>query len=438
MKKRIGLSLALAAVMGMVLISAFFSVALAETPVPASQSGPIRATEPPPATLTVLGQITNGTSGGSLPVTMTVTLYALEGRTLGFTMKGTADASGKVRFEKLAYKAGRAYALAAVQGSVEYHSDLVPPMDGEKSLILPFQIYDSTSDTSRVRVDEMYVVGQFLSDKELQVTNAFILTNDGDRTVEGGERAANGQTAALRFYMPPGASKLEFQGDDGKSFLATEDGFVATKGLVPGPKAAQIVARYTLPYTGQLHLETKAPYAVGKLSVLLADQGVSLTSASLVDQGTLAGQDGIIRRAYTGSGLAAGKAVTFNLNGSPKVTAPAAAQGSAAGSASPASPAPGLKQDSRRLLGEGVVAVGLLAILAASIWRIVSLRSRPVDEIGEHRALFEALADLDEDHDAGKISEQDYAEQREFLKAALLAALQNPAARTAAPADVNA
>jgi hypothetical protein len=50
-----------------------------------------------------------------------------------------------------------------------------------------------------------------------------------------------------------------------------------------------------------------------------------------------------------------------------------------------------------------------------------------VSATGEHRALYEALADLDEDHQAGKIGEADYADQRAFLKAALLAALQNPA-----------
>lgn len=426
MKNAIGLSVALATVMGILLVSAVFSVTLAETPVPADQSISAQATEPPPTILTVVGQITNGTPGGSLPVTMTVTLYAVDGPALAFSTVGTADASGKIRFDNVAYQSGRTYALAAVQGTVQYHSDLVPPKDGEKTLTLPLQIYDITTDTSRVRVDEMYVAGQFLSDKELQVINAYVLSNEGDRTVEGGEKTANGQPATLRFYLPAGASNVEFQGDDGKKFSRTEDGYVTTWGVPPGINAAQVVMRYTLPYNGQMHLETRVQYPVQNVSVLMAGQGITLTSSSLVDQGTQTGQDGVVRQVYGGATLAAGQLLAFDLNGTPIVVAPTAAQGSTSSVAAPATSAPEIKQDDRRLLGMGVVAVGLLVILAVCIWRIITLRSRPVDAMGEHRALFEALVDLDEDYETGKIDDADYADQRAFLKAALLVALQNP------------
>jgi hypothetical protein len=366
---------------------------------------------------------------------MTVTLYAVDGQALAFNTVGTADASGKVRFDRVAYKAGRTYALATVQGTVQYHSDLVPPKDGEKTLTLPVQIYDTTTETSGVRVDEMYVVGQFLSDKELQVVNAFILSNEGDHTVEGGETTANGQRATLRFYLPAGAGNVEFEGDDGKKFSRTEDGYVTNWGIPPGRNVAQVAVRYTLPYSGRLHLETRAPYPVQKVSVLMADQGITLTSSALVDQGTQSGQDGIARRVYSGAALAAGQLLAFDLNGTLKVVAPTTAQGSTSSAAAPATSTPEVGPDDRRLLGAGIMAVGLLVLLAATIWHVVSRRSRTVDALGEHRALFLALADLDEDHERGKIGAADYNDQRAFLKAALLAARQNPTMAPEAAAE---
>jgi hypothetical protein len=433
LKKTIGLSMALAAGMFILVTPAFSAITIAETPVPAGQGISVQATEPPPTVLTVLGQITNGTRGGSLPVTLTVTLYAVDGQNLAFTSQGTADASGKVRFDNVAYKTGRAYALAAAKGGVQYHSDLVRPKDGERTLALPFQIYDTTADASRVRVTEMYVVGQFLSDKELQMTNAYILSNEGDRAVEGGEKTADGQRATLRFYLPAGAANVEFQGDDGTKFARTEDGFVTKWGVPPGTNAAQVVMRYTLPYTGQLHLVTRTRYPVQKVNVWMADQGITLTSAALVDQGTQAGADGVARRTYVGNALAAGASLTFGLSGMPKVTSPAPVPST--NGAPPVIPATKAPQADKRLLGEVVVGVGLLVILVACLWRLIASRSRSVDPLGEHRALFEALADLDEDHEAGRIGDPEYDDQRSFLKAALLAALQDPAGPIEAAAE---
>jgi Phage integrase family len=201
----------------------------------------------------------------------------------------------------VAYKTGCTYALAASQGTVQYHSDQAPPKDGEKTLTLPLKIYDTTADSSRLRIDEMYTVGQVLSDQKVQIINAYMLSNDGDRTIQGGKKATNGQQATLRFYLlPAGATDIEVQDDDGKTFLRTVDSYVTTWGAAPGINAAQVAVRCLLPYTGQLHLETRVRYPVQKVRVLMADQGITLTSASLVDQSTQTGQDGVVRRACGG------------------------------------------------------------------------------------------------------------------------------------------
>jgi hypothetical protein len=176
---------ALVAFMGLVtilLVVTSASVASAETPTPPVQVTPVQPTQAAPSSLTIVGQVSNATPGGSLPVTMTVTLYAVDGQQVAFTKIGTADASGKASFENVPYQSGRGFALVTIRGATAYQSELLPLGDGQDLLTVPLKIYDTTTDTGSVRIDQMYVIGQFLSDKELQVVNGYTISNAADRS----------------------------------------------------------------------------------------------------------------------------------------------------------------------------------------------------------------------------------------------------------------
>lgn len=60
----------------------------------------------------------------------------------------------------------------------------------------------TTTDARQVRIEQMLVVGGFLDKNKLQLINAYLLSSDGDHTVESGEKAPDGQTATLRFSLP--------------------------------------------------------------------------------------------------------------------------------------------------------------------------------------------------------------------------------------------
>ncbi len=425
--------LPIALVLGLSLTFAFAVVTAAQTPAPPAPGSPPPPTEAPVASLTVVGQITNGTAGGTLPITTTVVLYGLDGQAVALKTPGIADAAGKVRFEGVANTPGRSFGLTAIVGRTTYFTDLQPPQPGATELALTLKIYDTTSDASQVDVAEMYVLGEFLSAQELQITNAYILSNKGDRAIEDSEKAPDGRIATLRFTLPKGATGVQFQGESAERIIPTDDGFLTTWGIPPGDNVSQVAVRYTLPYTGQLHLESRVQYPVQIVNMMLVDQGVALASSQLKEQGTGQRQDGAMMRAYTGEALAAGQALAFDLSGAPKVApagvgnAPMDSSGAAA-----APPAP----DNRRRIALGIVAFGAALLVASVIWWARSARRVESDKQAgvspEHSALVQALAYLEEAHEAGEIGDVDYARQHQALKAALVSVLENPPPAAAA------
>jgi hypothetical protein len=411
----------------LVLISA--SVAFAQTPAttPTVQGTTVPPAQAVPSSITILGQVSNGTPGGSLPVTMSVTLYAADNaQSVAFTTNGTTDASGKVRFDKVAYQPGRAYALVTTLGTVQYQSNPAEPKANE-TLILPVKIYDTTTDSSHVRIDQMYVIAHFSSETQLQVVNAYLLENNGDRTVQGGQKTNDGKQATLRFPLPAGARSVSFQGDQGGNYVLSKDGFLTVGGIPPGLQRTPLVVSYALPYTMQLRLETRAPYPVQNVNVAVAQQGVTLTAPSLKDQGLQTDQNGTSYRVYTGTALAAGQALALELQGLPKIGAPEQSTSQpGAGAVTLVTPAAGgLEWDDKRLAGGALAGAGLLVVLVALLWYVIMGRRREADASGEHRVLYDAIADLDEEHEAGKIGDEDYAQQRQLLKEALLAAMED-------------
>jgi hypothetical protein len=414
---------------------AFAVATFAQTSAPATPSSPPPPTEAPIASLTIVGQITNGTPGGSLPITTSVLLHGYDGQTMALMTPGVADASGQFRFEGVENKGGRAFGVTATVGRTTYFSDLLPPDPGATELALALKIYDTTSDVSQVGVAQMYVLGEFLSEQELQIINAYSLSNKGDRAVEDSEKAPDGRPATLRFTLPKGATDVQIRGESAEHFILTDDGFLTTWGIPPGDNVSQVMVRYTLPYTGQLLLESQVQYSVQVVNVLLADQGVALASPQLQEQGTRQRQDGMMMRVYTGEALAAGQSLAFDLNGIPKV-APTGAGNAPRdpGGAATAPPAPA--PDYRQRVALGLVALGLTLLGACAIWWARAARPTKEDDLAgvaaAHKALVQALADLDEAHEAREIADADYTRQRQTLKAALVSALENSPVATAA------
>ena len=407
---------------------AYSVAASAQTPTP--PNSPPSVTELATSPLIIVGQLSNGTPGGSLPITTSVVLHAFDGDTMTSMTPGMADGSGRFRFEGVPNQQGRVFGVTATLGRTTYLSEPLNPKPGEAELPLTLKVFDTTTDAGKVRVKQMLVVGEFLNQNELQLVNAYLLSNDGDHTVEGGEEAPDGQTATLRFSLPPGATGVQFQDEGANRFIRTNDGFLTTWGIPPGDQTAQVIVRYTLPYTGELHLETKAQYPILALSLMQLDQGVALTSPQLKEKGAGQRQDGATVREYAGESLTAGQSFVLDLKGAP-VLSPVSGINSKSGQNEVVTEAQVTtpKAANRQPVLIGIGAFAVLLMVAGAIGLVWTRRSAEDDEyacaVDERRVLILALADLDEAHEAGEIEDQTYAFQRQTLKTTLVAALEN-------------
>ncbi len=379
---------------------------------------PTRAQTPVPPTgkVTVAGQIVNGTAGGTVPISITLMLHAYDGNATSQMLHSEADSAGKFRFENLDTAQGRTFEVMAGVGSATYYSPLLDAKSGQAILDAPITIYDTTTDASRVRIERLNASIEFLNEKWVRVSEWYILSNEGDRTVEGAVKTDDGKPAALRFSLPVGARGLQFEGDpSGQRFLQTSDGFVDTWALPPGKDSSQVVASYILPYEGNARVERTLNYATSGVNVTLADDSVKLASTQLRAQGARQAKDGTTVLVFSRGELTAGQLLSFDLSGQPKVARLAPKN---------KPPADG---NSRGLLIGGLV-LGLALIAGGLVWLRATMRPRPVqvkpDFETQRNALIQAMADLDDDFEAGVVTEAERDRQRSLLRAELIALLE--------------
>jgi hypothetical protein len=81
-----------------------------------------------------------------------------------------------------------------------------------------------------------------------------------------------------------------------------------------------------------------------------------------------------------------------------------------------------------QLIGMSLIAIGALLTVAFGGWWLYRSRFAPSPAEQEERALLAALADLEEDHEAGRIEQADYEQRRVRLNEALVSLL-SPAAQ---------
>ncbi len=390
-----------------VAVLAFASSAHAQTPVP------------PTGKITVAGQIVNGTPGGTVPVSLTLMLHAYDGNTTSLMLHSVADSTGKFRFEDLDMAPGRTFEVMASLGHAAYFSPEIEPKVGQAVLDAPITIYDTTTDASHVSIERMDTQLEFIGETWVQVSEAYILSNDGDHTVEGATKADDGTPATLRFSLPAGAKELEFQGGQlGQRFLQTADGFVDVWALPPGKGSSRVTVRYALRFNSKVHLDRKLNYATTRINVMLPGSEVTLTSTLLQPQGFQPLDTGTSAWLFTADALAAGQSFSFDLTGKSKLAQPATVD---------KTPARGtLAQPGLLLVG---LTLGLALIAGGFVWmRFTSSQSQTVqveaDSDTQRSEIIQAMADLDDDFEAGLVTEAERDHQHSLLRAELTALLE--------------
>lgn len=385
-------------------------------------------TPEPEASITIEGQITNATPGGSVPANLPLMLHLYDGLHMADMVHGAADEQGHFRFEDVATTPGRTFGVMVTSQDVTYVSDRAEPQPGQSRLDMPVSIYDTTTDPQHVRVEQQQLLLEFTADA-VRVTQLCILSNLGNRAVvDGGQRN-------LRFHLPPDATNVTFdQDEEGERFVLLEDGFADTAPVAPGHGTQAMMVSYALPHpnTDRFELHIPVDYPTDKTAVFLPEVGVTLDESEWEPGEELLIRDRVHQiYTYRAGALKPGDSLHVVVAGQPQLAETGKSEGE---SVTPAAAEVPVRNNRRPIFILGV-ALSLAMIGSGTLW-LRSLRSAQGwrdrrretmlesamtaaaldSESEELESALAAIADLDQAYEVGDITEAEYQKRRAHLR----------------------
>ncbi|NOX62340.1 MAG: hypothetical protein GXP42_10425 [Chloroflexi bacterium] len=389
-----------------------FALILAKT---ASAQSPTSGDSAEPWMGEVSGVVINGTEGGVVSPDLEVTLYVWDDN---FENKAIRDAlldlDGAFRFSDVPFSPDYNYGVAVTYEEVTYFSEPVKVEPEQTELEVETTIYEVTTDASSVEISRAHIVLE-LSSTGLEVSQIYVVSNNGDRTVWNALTLDDGAEATLRFWLPPDASNLALS-DPQERWIRLPDGFADVSPLLPGENVTMMAASYLLPFEDGMSFIYQAEYPTEAISFIIPDGGpLTVTGDGLADLGVRETRDGAALRLLGHDGAAAGVQVAVQLSGALPPPRPAATENienpATDSWQAAAPPKPALF---------AAAALGLALIITGIWWWHFSKEENDeISESAELESIIEQIALLDDDFERGALSEDDYATQREALLAQL-------------------
>jgi mono/diheme cytochrome c family protein len=371
-----------------------------EQPAPAEVSGD-------PLMGILAGQVVNA-SGGELPEALEVTLYGFDQFQQVMTQTTTIGPAGTFTFVDVEMPEGRAFLAAVDFESSTYTSDVAVAGPDGGELFLPVSVFETSTDTSQLRIDRLHIFLDFVSPDVLRVAELVLISNPTSQVIVP---AQDGQPV-VEFSLPPGASNLQFQeGTVGSQFVIRGAGFGDLRSISPGIAEHQILFSFDMPYSRQLDLQQEIDLPVGAMVVLVPDVGVSLEGDFFLSEGVQE-VEGQPYELYSGGSLPAGSVLPLQLSGRPNAGA----------------------SDLVVFGGGDGMLIGLASLggvlLAVGGWLIVRQRrmawqpdsGEGNEPVPQHIAdmdvdgLLDAIIALDDRFKAGDLPESAYLKRRKLLK----------------------
>lgn len=346
------------------------------------------------------GILVNGTSGGSSVAGRELTLKIFTGDNETGSMNTVSDNSGRFEFGGLSTDPAYQYQITLTYQAADYVGPFLS-FSGEPVITTTLDVYDTTTDGSVVSVEASHLVifpesGAFLVEEYL------VFANSSDRAFIGSTPVTlDGRKETLRFSLPPGAA--HFQAELGLAdtrIVLDEFGISDTMPLLPGMR--EVAYSYLVAYDSQTYvLQRQLNYPTSVFNLLVQGQD-TLVSVEGLTRETPLDIGGEYYQYFSGQGLAAGYTMVVSLSGQPAGTANS----------------DGLANS------EGAVVwlvVALVAVLAAGGAYLVLRKRLPGAKVtvaaGETaQEKLQALAQLDDDFEAGKITEEVYQKLRSETK----------------------
>ncbi len=370
---------------------------------------PQAALEPIPLAV-IGGLITNGSTGEILDSgTVTLRGYTTDLEEV-LTETTTVQPDGSYRFEladippDLVYMPSVEYDDLSYNGSPDRFSRSDPQLD------MPIVVFSKTADPDVVSVEQVHMVLEFAEDR-VMVSEIYIINNN-DTAVFTGETGDAGD-GVFELVLPAGAENVNFQRSFGsvsnflpaREVIQTDVGWADTVPLRPGEGSMNLLATYELPFEDGVTVAHPLFYDTANATILMPDVGVSVVEGDWINQGTQQMGAAGTFLSYARSGLEAGEALSFELDGriNPRDTAPAAVGGSNS-----------LQGDSTT--GMIIGAAVFLLVAVGAVFTVRSWQNSAAEmETGDTEQILQAVANLDDAYEAGAIDEKQYQAQREKL-----------------------
>jgi len=388
----------------------------AGTETPSAEGTPLEAEQveaTPEATVVLAGfgsasgVLLNG-SGGETPSGATVTLHGFDHSTDPnstpqevVTQTVKTDESGAFLFEDVDFPEGRIFLAEANYQGITFQSDLAVSEAGMTELTIPdITVYDSTTDSGGLVVEQLHVSFDMAVEGGVQVFELFTISNLSDKAYV----FATDGTSLPFMPLPEGASNVGLElSQDSAPLLGTESGDLA---IPPSEDFYSIVAFFSMPYDKELELSQPLALPVSS-ALVIVPEGIKVKSDQLTDDGIQQTQQGFNVQMYSGNSLSAGSPLEMTLSGKVKS---AAASG----------------VDNRQTLLIGAGAFGVVLILAG-VWMFLRDRNKldkddfddgeeDGDEFENAEEVMDAIIALDDLHRAKKIPDEAYQARREELK----------------------
>jgi hypothetical protein len=379
------------------------------------EARPLADTPTPTVRGVVEGRVVNATEGKPVS-SITVTLHVLQGDVEIDRLASQADGQGRFRFAGLDSGPTMSYWAEAAYQGVGFSSGQPRPFaENQQTLSLPLDVFEATTGDADISLERVHYIVEY-DPAHIYVAELYLFDNSGRRVYVGRE-GEDGRPETVRIVLPPGAENVASQaGGLDPRFKLTPGALIDTAPVLPGSASHVIFFGYVLPYQGDtFRLEREVPYAVENVNVLSEDSGPQLSGEQLTPLGVHQAQ-GQSYQNYTSTPLEKGAKLVVNIGGLSRVRAVPE---------EPSAPAVAVSQYTLRWLGVGLAVLALLAT-GAYPW----LRQRPTggetkresSEVeARRRKLLQAIADLDDAHQAGELAESSYRSQREQRKAELVA-----------------
>jgi mono/diheme cytochrome c family protein len=359
----------------------------------------------------VSGRVINGTAGAAPPEGLEVRLRAFDTNAdfVG-AITTTIGADGTFRFEGIDPASPVQLEPLVVYRDIPYFGDLDAAMTltpGQPEADVNITVYETTEDDSAVRIERLHVVFDF-APGQVQIAELYILSNDGDRayvgTLEGG---------TVRLTVP--AKALSFQpGGDPARYLTLADGIADTTPIPPGVGTAETVLVYEMDYDGELELSRPMPYDARVVNIFMPQDGIEVSGDEIQAGGPFQAQD-VTLQTYLANDLPAGERLTLRVSGEAETNG---------ASASPSPHRPAGPNETQSIALGSTALIGALA-LAFLYWqgRLKGLRPR-ASASDRQSVLLQAIADLDDDFEAGQVERKPYHTWRTKLKEELIALME--------------